>query len=123
MIQAIGSPTRMSMTVTISAMLNELATALMTVFLMPSSFRTWSTRPQSVNMWVTTNMDGIAMTTTNTAHANANHALRTFELPESSSILFRRDKGAPPSENRYAYDVASTQDDLSETPAVRTLGP
>ena len=36
MIHAIGRPTRMSMTVTIRAMLKELKTALRTVFLMSS---------------------------------------------------------------------------------------
>ena len=95
MIQAIGSPTRMSMTVTMRAMLNEFATALTTVFLIPSLFRTRSTRSQSVKRCVTTKIDGTAMTMTNTAHANANHALRTLELPESSSILLSSDKGTP----------------------------
>ena len=122
MIHAIGSPTRMSMIVTMKAMLNELNTALRTVSLIPSLFRTRSTSSQSVNRLVTTKMDGTTITRINTRHAKTNQPLRTFLLSERSSILFRRDIWSTFSDECDAHDVVPAEDDLAETPSFLTVG-
>ncbi len=78
MIQAIGSPTRMSTIVTRNAMLNEFHTAPSITDMADGSSRTALTRSQSVNTLVTTKTAGITMRQMNRATARASHALRTL---------------------------------------------
>ncbi len=78
MIHAIGSPTRMSTTVTRNAMLNEFQTAPSITDMAAGSSSTALTRSQSVNSFVTTNTAGITMRQMNSATAKASQALRTL---------------------------------------------
>ena len=74
MIHAIGSPTRMSMTVTMNAMLNEFHTAPSMTSMLAGSFRTPLTRSHSVKILVTTNIAGMTMIAMKRTMANVSQA-------------------------------------------------
>ena len=94
-IQAMGRPAMMSKTVTTNARPNETPTALHMTDLLSESARTSLMPSQSVNICVTTYMDGTTMIQTKIATTSPNHALRAFALSDTLLILSRRDIGRP----------------------------
>ena len=120
-IQAIGRPMTTSITVTMSAMVNEFHTAPSMTAMVSGSSRTSWTRSHSVKSLVTTKTAGMTMTTTKAAMAKYSHARRTLVLLERSSRRLRRDTRPPrrtPEVSAFRRLLWGPSPDSSSAPAV-----